>query len=130
MAVATFIGTHSSTAGPTTGHAGDMRFNTDTNNMEVYNGKMWTVVHDEFTLGKDEIITGEERFGSCYYWVQVNTAGLFSERRQKNLDIHEWVVTTYGPSSTWGYGRWVASALRYWFKEEKDRTWFVLKWTE
>jgi hypothetical protein len=139
MAVATFIGTHSqSIPFKTTNNrpgaiAGDLRFNIDTNNMELYNGKMWTVIVDEVatdTSSKLEITTGEEKFGDCHYWVQVTVPGLFSERRQKNIEIDEWVTQTYGPKSTWGYGRWTGADERYWFKEEKDRSWFVLKWTE
>jgi hypothetical protein len=126
----TYAGTHTTSTRPSSASTGDLRFNADTKNMELYDGKSWTIVVDELYEAKLEITTGEEKFGDCYYWVQVNAPGLFSERRQKNLDIHEWVVTTYGPSSEWGYGRWCSSDERYWFKEEKDRSWFILKWTE
>ena len=126
MAV-TFTGAHNR---PTAAHAGDIRYNVDTNNMEMHDGKNWTIIVDELGAGKLTIETGEEKFGDCNYWVQVTPAGLFSERRQKNIEIDEWVTQTYGPKSTWGYGRWTGADQRYWFKEEKDRSWFVLKWTE
>lgn len=130
MAQHKFIGSHTTTTRPMTANKGDIRFNTTTHHLEGYDGSAWHNIIDTAFENTIRVAVGEEKFGDCHYWVQVTVPGLFSERRQKNLEIHEWVVTTYGPSSEWGYGRWTAADDRYWFKEENDRTWFVLKWTE
>ncbi len=129
-----YIGAHTpgipfTTTRPMTASAGELRYNTTTQRMEVYDGKVWQIA-DEIYDTKIELHTGNEKFGDCEYWVQANVPGLFSERRYKNLEIEAWVEQTYGPKSDWGYGRWTAADSRYWFKEEKDRDWFVLKWTE
>lgn len=115
---------------PINSSAGEMRFNSDTNNMEVFDGTLWNIVSDEPSPSKLKIAIGKEKFGDCHYWVQVTVPGLFSERLEKNLEIDEWVEKTYGSKSTWGYGRWTGADGRYWFKEEKDRDWFILRWTE
>lgn len=131
----TFIGAHPSiplttTTRPTAPVVGEMRFNTTNNIFESFDGTNWVVVDVSQGLDKLKIAIGKEKFGDCYYWVQVTVPGLFSERREKNLEIDEWVEKTYGPKSTWGYGRWTGADERYWFKEEKDRDWFILRWTE
>ena len=115
---------------PINASAGEMRFNSDTNNMEVFDGTSWNIISDDPRPSKLKIEIGNRRFGDCYYWVEATPSGLFSERRQQNIEIDEWVHKTYGPASDWGYGRWTASDRRYWFKEEKDRDWFILRWTE
>lgn len=115
---------------PINASAGEMRFNSDTNNMEVFDGTLWNIVSDEPSPSKLKIAIGKEKFGDCHYWVQVTVPGLFSERLEKNLEIDAWVEKTYGSKSTWGYGRWTGADGRYWFKEEKDRDWFILRWTE
>lgn len=115
---------------PTTPSAGQLRFNTTTNQMETYNGSNWNVLTDIPISPKLKIAIGRSKFGDCHYWVEATACGLFSERYLKNIEIDEWVVATYGPKSDWGYGRWCASDARYWFKEEKDRDWFILRWTE
>lgn len=47
-----------------------------------------------------------------------------------------WVVETFGPSGTkenpgvWTAGeRWYANNARFYFKDIKDRDWFVLRWS-
>ena len=113
---------------PVSPAVGQIRLNTTTSDIETYDGTQWVV-----TVGglgsKLEITIGKEKFGECEYWVEVVPGGLFSDRRQKNIEIDEWVVATYGPKSDWGYGRWCAADGRYWFKKEADRDWFVVKWS-
>lgn len=48
----------------------------------------------------------------------------------------EWCVDTFGPSGTedkpgvWTPGaRWYVNDARFWFREEYDRAWFLLRWT-
>jgi hypothetical protein len=46
------------------------------------------------------------------------------------LDMSEWVVDTMGYSD-WSveHARWVGSDQKYWFRDERDRTLFLLKWS-
>ena len=46
------------------------------------------------------------------------------------LDMSEWVVATFGHSD-WSveHGRWVGSNQKYWFRDEADRTFFILRWS-
>jgi hypothetical protein len=52
-------------------------------------------------------------------------------------EMEAWCITTYGPVSTvWDafketntLGRWYMNDRRFWFLDEKDREWFILRWT-
>ena len=59
------------------------------------------------------------------YWVR--------PRNYASKDWHEmgeWVVKTFGHSD-WvtDHGLWVASNYKYWFRDEADRTFFILRWS-
>ena len=59
------------------------------------------------------------------YWVRpIN----YSSREWN--EINDWVVDTMGYSD-WGveYARWVGSDRKYWFRNDSDRTMFILKWS-
>jgi len=45
-------------------------------------------------------------------------------------EMGEWVVKTFGHSD-WAteHGPWVASNYKYWFRDEADRTFFILRWS-
>ena len=72
-------------------------------------------------------------FGARYYTVRpffpAHTPTWF---RQEWNDMLQWCVETYGPSpydGVWTPGsRWYANNAKFWFREEADRTLFVLKW--
>lgn len=44
----------------------------------------------------------------------------------------EWMVETFGPSPDDGVftpgARWYANNARFWFRNEADRDWFLLRW--
>ena len=46
------------------------------------------------------------------------------------LRMSQWMVETFGNTdwSTPG-GRWVGSDRKYWFRDEQDRTFFILRWS-
>ena len=59
------------------------------------------------------------------YWVH--------PRNYSSKDWHkmgQWVVETFGHSD-WSEkdAPWVASNYKYWFRDERDRTMFILKWS-
>ena len=48
-------------------------------------------------------------------------------------DMTEWMVKTFGPSAWNGVWtpdqRWYANNAKFWFRDEKDLTMFILRWT-
>ena len=48
-------------------------------------------------------------------------------------DMMEWMVTTFGPTAKDGVWtadqRWYANNAKFWFRDQKDRDWFVLRWS-
>ena len=48
-------------------------------------------------------------------------------------DMIEWMVDTFGPSAKDGVWtpdqRWYANNAKFWFRDQKDRDWFVLRWS-
>lgn len=84
--------------------------------------------HGEDT--KDRIITGEDFTYKQPYWVQPELGGLFSKRYDRYQEINDWCNKTFGASTeAWNNPRWSASNRKYWFKYEKDRMLFVLRWS-
>lgn len=99
----------------------------------------------EMELGETLNMDGTVEF----YWVKPSqgpSENIFSlrfnrltaaaeNRRQRNLDILEWCFQTYGPRGIWGVDidnpngtRWCASDQKYYFRNESDRTMFMLRW--
>ena len=48
-------------------------------------------------------------------------------------DMMEWMVETFGPTAKDGVWtpdqRWYANNAKFWFRDQKDRDWFVLRWS-
>ena len=67
-------------------------------------------------------------FGKEYLTVApMNAEGMWS-------DMMEWMVTTFGPlDDSQGVftpnQRWYANNAKFWFRDQKDRDWFVLRWS-
>lgn len=62
------------------------------------------------------------------YWVELNLRG--SESYRQYEEVHRWVNEKFGAkSNSWNNPRWSASNRKYWFKYEKDRTLFILRWS-
>jgi hypothetical protein len=51
----------------------------------------------------------------------------------KWADMMEWMVTTFGPTHKDGVWtpnqRWYVNNAKFWFRDAKDRDWFVLRWS-
>lgn len=45
-------------------------------------------------------------------------------------DMNQWMFNTMGDNN-WltEHARWVASNQKYWFRDERDRTMFILRWS-
>jgi hypothetical protein len=120
----TFVGT----ALPAKPIAGQMRFNADTNNMELYNGTYWHVIDHTNYVGEYSLEIDEGRvYGARYFTVQpINAADKWN-------DMMSWMLETFGPSAddgVWTPGmRWYANNAKFWFRNKKDLDWFVLRWS-
>jgi hypothetical protein len=77
-----------------------------------------------------------------FYWVKPSQpdpgmylfSTTFSKAKKRNEEIDAWCYATFGPRGTWGVdlvnpnARWHASDQKYYFRNEADRTLFVLRW--
>ena len=64
------------------------------------------------------------------YWVEPQLGTMHGDTRERYDKIHEWVEQTFGAKTEgWNNPRWSASNRKYWFKNEKDRTLFVFRWS-
>ena len=66
-------------------------------------------------------------FGKEYLTVApINAEGMWP-------DMMSWMVETFGPSADNGVWtpdqRWYANNAKFWFRNQKDRDWFVLRWS-
>lgn len=72
---------------------------------------------------------------STWYWAcpPESPAGIFEieKTRQYYHDIESWIEERCGPKGSWNDAdcRWWASNGQYIFKNEQDRTMFVLRWS-
>ena len=98
-------------------------------------GKGWTkqavnrLIDDlgPFKLKLDQI----EFNGESYY--EVKPVGWMHKDELQWNDMLTWVVETFGPTAKdgiWTPGqRWYCNNARFYFKDIKDRDWFVLRWS-
>ena len=106
--------------------AGQIRFNTTTNQMEMFDGHNWTQVAT--VTSKYELVLDEGKvYGARYHTIApLGAEALWNE-------MMEWMVTTFGPTpadGVWTPGsRWYANNAKFWFRNTKDRDWFVLRWS-
>lgn len=127
MSSLTFVGTQRPSK-PIVGH---MRFNTDTNHMETYDGTNWVIVSTVGNVSEYRLDIGEGTvFGKTYYTAEPVNAD------DKWPEMMSWMVETFGPSGTkenpgcWTPDeRWYANNAKFWFKKQKDLDWFVLRWS-
>jgi len=79
------------------------------------------------TMGWHKIELSEGRvYGARYLTVHPNNGWHWNE-------MMEWMVATFGPSAedgVWTPGmRWYANNAKFWFRNEKDLTMFLLRWS-
>lgn len=65
-------------------------------------------------------------YGARYLTVHPTNSAKWNE-------MMEWMVETYGPTAhdgVWTPGmRWYANNAKFWFRNEKDLNWFLLRWS-
>jgi len=79
------------------------------------------------TMGWHELAIGEGRvYGSRYLTVHPSNGSAWNE-------MMSWMIKTFGPTAHDGVWtpdmRWYANNAKFWFREEKDLTMFLLKWS-
>jgi len=75
-------------------------------------------------IPKMSLILGESKsHGARYYTVKPVFANW--------MVLEKWAIDTYGPdSSIWEIcGRWYMKDSMFWFRNESDRTMFLLRWS-
>ena len=78
-------------------------------------------------------------YGKRYYTVkpewEVDRNGWYNQEWQ---DMLTWCIETFGPckSLIWGENpipepmeRWYANNSKFWFRDQRDRDWFTLRWS-
>jgi hypothetical protein len=83
-------------------------------------------------MNKPELILEQGiAFEQDYYMIYVNGRSVYGDYNIWN-DMIEWATDTFGPTpkdGVWSPGaRWYVNNARFWFREERDREWFVLRW--
>jgi hypothetical protein len=78
-------------------------------------------------MGWHELELDEGRvYGSRYLTVHPNNGLRWNE-------MMEWMIDQFGPTAHDGVWtpnmRWYANNAKFWFREAKDRDWFVLRWS-
>jgi hypothetical protein len=79
------------------------------------------------TMGWHKVELSEGQvYGARYLTVQPSNGWHWNE-------MMEWMVETFGPSAddgVWTPGmRWYANNAKFWFRNEKDLTLFLLRWS-
>lgn len=79
------------------------------------------------TMGWHKLEIGEGRvYGARYLTVHANSNNNWNE-------MMAWMINTFGPTAHDGVWtpnmRWYANNAKFWFRNEKDLNWFVLRWS-
>ena len=71
-------------------------------------------------------------YGDNYYIVRVNGRPTYGDYNVWD-EMISWVTETFGPSPRDGVwtpdARWYVNNARFWFKDKRDREWFILRWS-
>ena len=71
-------------------------------------------------------------YGKNYYCVAIIGSATYGQNAIWDSMI-EWAIKTFGPTPKDGVwtpdARWYVNNARFYFREEKDRSWFILRWS-
>lgn len=90
--------------------------------------RMWDDIHKPRPV-EDLVLNEQPVHGARYYTVEP-VGGSWAE-------MEEWCKTTFGePGDMWESNdwcwpesaRWLQNNRKFWFRTERDRDWFILKW--
>jgi len=72
-------------------------------------------------------------YGARYYTVDPNPNWDPFWYNQTWHDMENWCIKTFGDTPKDGVwtpnARWYMNNSKFWFRHEKDLSWFILKWT-
>jgi hypothetical protein len=77
-------------------------------------------------------------YGKRYYTVHPVIEPVWDQNPAIWHDMMAWCIETFGPcrSSIWGEDpipepmeRWYANNSKFWFRDQRDRDWFTLRWS-
>lgn len=104
--------------------AGELRFNSTNNVFEAYNGSSWSAVSYPGVVRQLISDTGTV-YGKTY--LTICPVGYNWQ------ELTNWLTDTFGSTSEDGVWtpsmRWYINNDKIWFKNSKDRDWFVLRWS-
>jgi len=76
----------------------------------------------------EELVLAESRIHGARFYTVEPIGGNW-------MKMENWACDTFGsPSSVWdmanvGVGRWYANDRRFWFRNQRDRTLFIMRWS-
>jgi hypothetical protein len=87
-------------------------------------------------LPRPKLELGEGRLSGARYWTVHPVVNWELGSDWGNIESWSaqmaWCVDTFGPGpedGVWTPGaRWYANNAKFWFRDEKDRDWFILRW--
>ena len=84
-------------------------------------------------IAMDMILDEGRVYGARYYTVQPVLPETYHQVQRTWDDMIRWNVNTFGPAPRQGVfepgGRWYANNAKFWFRNDQDRTLFLLKWS-
>ena len=90
--------------------------------------RLWEDIYKERPIS--DLILGEQPVHGARYYTVMPEGGNWA-------DMEEWCRQSFGEpgdmweSSDWVWpeaARWMQNNRRFWFRNEKDRDWFILRW--
>jgi len=124
MSNMTFVGTDFSPKKPV---QGEVRFNSVLNRLEIYDNTIWVEIQTVGNINEYRLETSE---GTVLGKKYITIAPINAEDKWPGM--LEWTVNTLGPTiSIWEDtgARWYANNAKFWFRDEKDVTMFILRWS-
>jgi hypothetical protein len=80
-----------------------------------------------------ELELNEGRVYGARYWTVHPVFDFWVSDNAPWRDMMEWCVTTFGPTPKDGVftpgQRWYVNNAKFWFRNQADREWFVLRWS-
>ena len=76
----------------------------------------------------EELVLAERIYSGAHFYTVEPIGGNW-------LDMATWCIKTFGSSTdVWDFkmdcvGRWYCNDRKFWFRNAKDRDWFVLRWS-
>jgi hypothetical protein len=86
------------------------------------------LMHDLMNRPIEELVLSQRRHRGARFYTVEPIGGNW-------LEMETWVCATFGPpSDVWdfkmdGVGRWYANDRKFWFRNERDRTLFIMRWS-